>query len=86
LEDDEIVRTILTLGRNLGLKVVAEGVETAEQAEKLQKLGCQYAQGFHFSVPVTAQEATDILAAQYRWPGRSIDPASDTAPPLRLVR
>jgi diguanylate cyclase (GGDEF)-like protein/PAS domain S-box-containing protein len=64
IEDDEIVRTILTLGHNLGLKVVAEGVETLEQIARLQKLGCEYAQGYYFSVPVNAQEATDLLAAE----------------------
>lgn len=64
MEDDEIVRTILTLGHNLGLKVVAEGVETMEQVARLQSLGCEYAQGYYFSVPITAQEATDLLAAE----------------------
>lgn len=67
MEDDEIVRTIITLGRNLGLKVIAEGVETVEQMAKLQELGCEYAQGYYFSVPVNAQEATDLLAAKRHW-------------------
>jgi EAL domain-containing protein (putative c-di-GMP-specific phosphodiesterase class I) len=67
MEDDEIVRTILTLGRNLGLRVIAEGVETIEQAAKLQDLGCKYAQGYYFSVPVGPQEATDLLAAEHHW-------------------
>ena len=89
MEDDEIVRTILTLGRNLGLKVVAEGVETIEQVEKLQELECEFAQGYYFSVPVNAQEATDLLAARYHWPtnkpGRSNHrPASIT--PTRIAR
>jgi EAL domain-containing protein (putative c-di-GMP-specific phosphodiesterase class I) len=66
MEDDEIVRTILTLGHNLGMKVVAEGVETIEQVVKLQNLGCEYAQGYYFSVPINAQEATDLLAAEKR--------------------
>jgi diguanylate cyclase (GGDEF)-like protein/PAS domain S-box-containing protein len=65
MEDDEIVRAIITLGRNLGLKVIAEGVETIEQLNKLKYLGCEYAQGYYFSVPVNAQEATDLLAAQH---------------------
>jgi diguanylate cyclase (GGDEF)-like protein/PAS domain S-box-containing protein len=65
MEDDEIVRTIITLGRNLGLKVIAEGVETIEQAERLRELRCGFAQGYYFSIPVHAQEATDLLAAQY---------------------
>lgn len=67
MEDDEIVRTILTLGRNLGLKVIAEGVETAEQVAKLRGLGCEFAQGFYFSVPINAQEATDLLAEERHW-------------------
>ncbi len=67
MEDDEIVRTIITLGRNLGLKVIAEGVETLEQVTKLQDLGCEFGQGYYFSVPVNAQEATDLLAAEHHW-------------------
>jgi len=46
MDDDEIVRTIITLGRNLGLRVIAEGVETADQVAKLRELGCEFAQGF----------------------------------------
>ncbi len=64
LDDDEIVRVIITLGRNLGMKVIAEGVETVEQIAKLKELGCEFAQGYYFSIPVNAQEATDLLAAQ----------------------
>jgi diguanylate cyclase (GGDEF)-like protein/PAS domain S-box-containing protein len=67
MEDDEIVRTIITLGRNLGLRVIAEGVETAEQVTKLRNLGCEFGQGFHFSVPVNAREATDLLAEEHHW-------------------
>jgi diguanylate cyclase (GGDEF)-like protein/PAS domain S-box-containing protein len=65
IEDDEIVRAIINLGRNLGLEVVAEGVETAEQVAKLRELGCESAQGFFFSVPLNALEATDMCAAEY---------------------
>jgi diguanylate cyclase (GGDEF)-like protein/PAS domain S-box-containing protein len=65
VEDDEIVRAIINLGRNLGLEVVAEGVETAEQVVKLRELGCEFAQGYFFSVPLNALEATDMCAAEY---------------------
>jgi diguanylate cyclase (GGDEF)-like protein/PAS domain S-box-containing protein len=67
MEDDEMIRTILTLGRNLGLQVIAEGVETAEQAARLRELGCEFAQGFYFSVPINAQKATDLLAEEHHW-------------------
>jgi len=56
-----IVRTILSLASNLGLDVVAEGVETLEQAEELLGLGCQYAQGYYFSTPVTADAASLLI-------------------------
>jgi diguanylate cyclase (GGDEF)-like protein/PAS domain S-box-containing protein len=65
MEDDEIVRTIITLGRNLGMKVIAEGVETTEQAARLKELGCEFAQGYYFSVPVDARQATDLLLSQH---------------------
>jgi diguanylate cyclase (GGDEF)-like protein/PAS domain S-box-containing protein len=67
MEDDEIVRTIITLGRNLGLRVIAEGIETIEQVAKLRELGCEFGQGYYFSVPVNAQEATDLLAEEHHW-------------------
>jgi len=67
MKDDETVRTIISLGQNLGLRVIAEGVETADQAAKLRELGCELAQGYYFSVPVSAQEATDMLAANRHW-------------------
>ena len=50
--DNEIVRTIIMLARNLGLDVVAEGVETAEQLAYLKSLDCEYAQGFLFAHPL----------------------------------
>jgi EAL domain-containing protein (putative c-di-GMP-specific phosphodiesterase class I) len=48
-----IVRSVLDLGRNLGLKVVAEGAEDRQTVELLESLGCEYVQGFYFSKPLT---------------------------------
>ncbi|HEX2644516.1 MAG TPA: EAL domain-containing protein [Thermoanaerobaculia bacterium] len=53
----EIVRAILTLGSSLGLEVIAEGIETAEQLDQLLALGCRYGQGFLFSPPLDAEVA-----------------------------
>ena len=58
---NEIVSTIITLARNMGLKVVAEGVETEAQLEHLQDLQCGFGQGFLFSQPVTAQETEELI-------------------------
>lgn len=65
MERDEksqaIVRTILLLGRNLDMEVVAEGIETEAQLELLQTLGCTHGQGFYFSRPITAEHAERYL-------------------------
>jgi diguanylate cyclase (GGDEF)-like protein len=60
-ENSEIVKTICTLANNLGMEVVAEGVETREQLELLRSLKCEYGQGFLFSKPVDAENATALI-------------------------
>ena len=60
-ESLEMVRTILLLGRNLRLAVVAEGVETAVQCEWLLSAGCTFAQGYFLSPPLEVQAATSLL-------------------------
>jgi len=56
-----IVRSIVSLGQNLGLDVIAEGVETEEQLDYLQELNCQYVQGFYFSRPLERDAATRLF-------------------------
>ena len=57
----EVVRAILSLASSLRMKVVAEGVETAEQLDQLVQLGCSVAQGYLFGAPVPAEEAAAHL-------------------------
>jgi diguanylate cyclase (GGDEF)-like protein/PAS domain S-box-containing protein len=52
----KIVQSILLLGKGLGIEVVAEGVETAQQADALRKLGCERAQGYYFSKPLPLEQ------------------------------
>jgi EAL domain-containing protein (putative c-di-GMP-specific phosphodiesterase class I)/DNA-binding response OmpR family regulator len=59
--DEAIVGAILTLARNLGLHVVAEGVETPAQLQVLGRHGCEVAQGFYFSRPLPAEECRGLL-------------------------
>jgi len=59
--DATIVRSTIDLGRNLGLEVVAEGVETQEAWEALRALGCTLAQGYLISRPLPAGELTELL-------------------------
>jgi diguanylate cyclase (GGDEF)-like protein len=61
-DNAEIVRTIVTLARNLGMEVIAEGVETQEQLEQLKALGCEYGQGYLFSRPVDTATVPTLLA------------------------
>jgi EAL domain-containing protein (putative c-di-GMP-specific phosphodiesterase class I) len=63
-EDTAIVRAIVTLGQNLGMKVVAEGVEQPGQIELLRELGCDELQGFPLGAPVPAEELEARLRAQ----------------------
>ena len=60
----EMVRAIVGLAHTLGMDVVAEGVETAEQAAELRSLGCEYAQGFYFSRAVDTAAAGRLIEAQ----------------------
>lgn len=60
-KSDAIVKTILMLGQNLGIQVVAEGIESEGQLRHLQKLGCRLGQGYFFSKPVEKDLATKIL-------------------------
>jgi diguanylate cyclase (GGDEF)-like protein len=57
----QIVKVITGLAHTLGMEVVAEGVETAAHLDRLKLFGCEYAQGFHLSSPLTADEARDLL-------------------------
>jgi diguanylate cyclase (GGDEF)-like protein/PAS domain S-box-containing protein len=57
----EIIRSIIDLGRSLGIEVVAEGIETIEQAEHLRELRCGFGQGYLFSKPVDAEKALEMV-------------------------
>jgi len=60
----EMVRAIVELGHNLGMEVVAEGVETEAQLNGLRALGCHFCQGYLFSRPVEAAVASVLIATQ----------------------
>ncbi len=79
--DEAIIRAVVNLGRSLGIRVVAEGIETEAQAEQLIGLECDFGQGFLFSKAVAASRVPGLVA---RYPGTPV--ADGPSPrPLRLV-
>ncbi|HEX8616443.1 MAG TPA: bifunctional diguanylate cyclase/phosphodiesterase [Thermoanaerobaculia bacterium] len=66
-KDEEIVRAVINLSATLGLRVVAEGIETAEHLARLRELGCDYGQGYLFSKPVDAAGIEVLLEAGKVW-------------------
>ena len=65
--DEEIVRAVINLSATLGLRVVAEGIETAAHLTRLRALGCDYGQGYLFSRPVDASAAEALLGENKVW-------------------
>jgi EAL domain-containing protein (putative c-di-GMP-specific phosphodiesterase class I) len=63
-DDATIVGAVISLGRSLNLRVVAEGVETREQLAVLHAQHCPEGQGFYFSPPVAPEQIVDLLAAE----------------------
>ncbi|HEY5074645.1 MAG TPA: EAL domain-containing protein, partial [Pyrinomonadaceae bacterium] len=66
-ENIEIVRTVISLAENMGMEVVAEGIETLSQLTQLRKLKCQYGQGYLFSRPVDAQSVSSWISKKPHW-------------------
>jgi diguanylate cyclase (GGDEF)-like protein len=63
-KDSPIVSTVVGLAEALGLAAIAEGVETAAQAEELRRIGCRLAQGFYFARPQPAERTTPLLGGR----------------------
>ena len=76
-QDEVIVRSTVDLGHNLGLLVVAEGVESVAILERLREIGCDVAQGFCISEPVLANELIEWL--------RGVDRAQISGDPLPWI-
>ena len=61
-ENLEVIRCIIVLAYSIGMDIIAEGIETREQASQLIKLGCKLGQGYLFSRPLKAADATQFIA------------------------
>ena len=73
---EAFVSAILKLGESLGLTMIAEGVETREQRDRLTRIGCPLAQGFYFGRPMDADAISELLRAEW---------LASTPPSLHLV-
>jgi len=80
--DEAIIRAVINLGRSLGIKVVAEGIETEEQSAQLIGLDCDFGQGFLFSKAVAASRVPGLLT---RFPPLESSESDTAGRPLRLV-
>jgi EAL domain-containing protein (putative c-di-GMP-specific phosphodiesterase class I) len=56
-----MVEVFITLAHKMNLKVIAEGIETARQAERLRQMGCEFGQGYCFSAPLEAKAALEFM-------------------------
>ena len=75
-EDGEIVKTIISLGHQLGMDVIAEGIETAEQLAGLRRLSCNYGQGYFFAKPLPKEAAEALIEEDRDW----LETSGDLAP------
>ena len=69
-EDTEIVRAVINVAKSLRLRVVAEGIETEQQAARLRAMGCDYGQGFFFARPLPPEHIPALLCNP-RWRGQT---------------
>jgi EAL domain-containing protein (putative c-di-GMP-specific phosphodiesterase class I) len=79
--DRSIVDAVIALAHGLGIGVVAEGIETGEQADRLRELGCDLGQGYLFSRPVPAEQTAALLGSS-----PTIGPASASRDRTRTLR
>ena len=76
-ENSEILQTIISLAKNLKMRVIAEGIETNNQLSLLQNLGCDYGQGYLLAKPKSKEETEKILYQRPKWlPDGDIDVTS----------
>jgi len=80
-EDDAIIRAVIQMAHSLGLRVIAEGVETAKVLEQLRQLGCDEIQGYLLSPPLPVESFVSFVHDHHR----SVDSAGGTIPPLPIL-
>lgn len=72
LEELAITRVVVDLSHTLGMRAVAEGVETSEQLLQLREMGCDMAQGYYFAKPLPNEEMANLLCEKPNWLGKDL--------------
>ena len=80
-ENSEILQTIISLAKNLKMRVIAEGIETEEQLSLLQNLGCDYGQGYLLARPLKVEVAENSLYESRNWLPTACNSAIESARP-----
>ncbi|MEP7075501.1 MAG: bifunctional diguanylate cyclase/phosphodiesterase [Acidobacteriota bacterium] len=81
-ENSEVLQTIISLAKNLKMRVIAEGIETVEQLNLLRNLGCDYGQGYLISKPKPVREAERMIYERPNWlPFDGIEDYDPSRPP-----
>jgi diguanylate cyclase len=81
-----VVEAIISMAHVLGKVTIAEGVETIDQVRTLRQLGCDFAQGFFFAMPVPAEDLPAVVARVPAWRQIVSDPVADHEQPLTAAR
>ncbi len=81
-----VLAAVVSLAQSLGKGVIVEGIETAEQVDRLRKLRCPHAQGFYFSKPVEASEAGALIALANATSGHAVAHVDAAHPSLNAPR
>jgi EAL domain-containing protein (putative c-di-GMP-specific phosphodiesterase class I) len=82
-ENSEVLQTIISLAKNLKMRVIAEGIETISQLNLLRNLGCDYGQGYLISKPKPIQEAEKMIYERPNWlPPYGIEEYDPTSPQI----
>ena len=60
-QDVSVIEAVLHMAKGHGMSVIVEGIETAEQAEKLREMGCKFGQGYYFGRPMSSAQLQSLL-------------------------
>ena len=68
-KDEILIRDVVDLGKDMGMQIIVEGVETSEQSDFLEGIGCDIAQGYYYGRPMSVTEFEGLLEENYKAEG-----------------